>query len=607
MTWFAKPEVVSAVNCARRGWINVDMDTIACEACGARLFFSTPASWAQQQVEKAALVFSLKLDNGHKLLCPWVDNACDETVAHFPPTPSPVLVDSFRERCSALLQLSALPQISSSAINYVRTPLLEKFLGQSSIQECGNGSEKNRESEQFGNEHEKDSAKLYYQAQKLLSLYGWEPRPLPYLVDCQDGSNQSLTNSSHTVADRRNNSSIILHSANTDGSMGTGEDSDDSSGEQNDPSSVVLDCSLCGATVGLWSFSTIPRPAEFFRLIGYTEVSGENGSGARDSGNENNLGRREGVIDVPSHVATTSKGGFSNLNLTIAGGPPPTKQNFRATISLPVIGQNLRSRISHDSDFEDHAHDNREDVLSNSFQEGRDYNGNATAGQIVPNLSKKRKICGHGTFCHARVADSGADNLAESTQNVLQASIQNDKPLTNAEVDVMNNLVAKDPSSSQVNNSLIATTDADSNCGNDSLLMVASGNSCLQQNFDRDVVCFNEPSSLGHKESLEVVSYISGRDLIQPLLDKGMEFDPIRQHRHFCPWIASMGNGEPGSQQTLSALFHQKESEHSLKKSPLSTSIIKVDDPIGSVRKLFESPSTKRMKRTRQSSQSTEN
>lgn len=42
-------QVVSAVNCASRGWINVDIDTIACEACGARLLFSTPASWNQQQ------------------------------------------------------------------------------------------------------------------------------------------------------------------------------------------------------------------------------------------------------------------------------------------------------------------------------------------------------------------------------------------------------------------------------------------------------------------------------------------------------------------------------------------------------------------------------
>ncbi|KAK6148672.1 hypothetical protein DH2020_019584 [Rehmannia glutinosa] len=49
MTWFAKPQVVSPLECARRGWVNVDMDTIACASCDARLLFSTPSSWTQQQ------------------------------------------------------------------------------------------------------------------------------------------------------------------------------------------------------------------------------------------------------------------------------------------------------------------------------------------------------------------------------------------------------------------------------------------------------------------------------------------------------------------------------------------------------------------------------
>jgi len=42
-------QAVSPVNCARRGWINVEMDVISCEACGARLLFSTPSSWTLQQ------------------------------------------------------------------------------------------------------------------------------------------------------------------------------------------------------------------------------------------------------------------------------------------------------------------------------------------------------------------------------------------------------------------------------------------------------------------------------------------------------------------------------------------------------------------------------
>jgi hypothetical protein len=55
-------------------------------------------------VEKGAAVFSLKLDTGHKLLCPWIDNICDESLALFPPTPSPVLVENYYECFSSLLR-----------------------------------------------------------------------------------------------------------------------------------------------------------------------------------------------------------------------------------------------------------------------------------------------------------------------------------------------------------------------------------------------------------------------------------------------------------------------------------------------------------------------
>lgn len=111
-------------------------------------------------VEKAALVFSLKLDNGHKLLCPWIDNACSETLTRFPPISPPVLVDNFRERCSALLQLSALPRISSSVIDHMQSPLLGDFLEQSLLQECGNESAGNSGIEDVDSQ---EKLKLYYQ------------------------------------------------------------------------------------------------------------------------------------------------------------------------------------------------------------------------------------------------------------------------------------------------------------------------------------------------------------------------------------------------------------------------------------------------------------
>ena len=124
-------------------------------------------------VEKAALVFSLKLDNGHKLLCPWMDNACDEMLAQFPPATVQDLVDGYEERSSALLQLVALPLISSAAINYMRSSQLEHFLRQSPVLEHGNVSTDTCQTEYLGNECDAVSANLYFQVPTCLLSGPW--------------------------------------------------------------------------------------------------------------------------------------------------------------------------------------------------------------------------------------------------------------------------------------------------------------------------------------------------------------------------------------------------------------------------------------------------
>uniref|UniRef100_A0A804QUC8 C3HC-type domain-containing protein n=1 Tax=Zea mays TaxID=4577 RepID=A0A804QUC8_MAIZE len=188
MTWFAKPKVISPVNCARRGWTNIEPDVITCEACGARLLFSTPSSWTTQQVEKAAAVFSLKLDSGHKLLCPWIDNICDESLALFPPTPPPVLVGNYYELLSSLLRLLALPRISCSSLETMkkRNPQLEQFLSEpfSSSVVLKGGLMLTEDSTIKDLDDAFQDADTYYQALKIISLCGWEPRLLPYAVDC---------------------------------------------------------------------------------------------------------------------------------------------------------------------------------------------------------------------------------------------------------------------------------------------------------------------------------------------------------------------------------------------------------------------------------------
>lgn len=190
---------------------------------------------------------------------------------------------------------------------------------------------------------------------------------LPYAVDCEGQSTQSVpdANSSETSAQFVNgqSSSIVIYSsAASDEVAGAKEDSSAPGELQYDPASVVLNCRLCGASVGLWAFSIVPRPLEFFRITESTEVNGQSNSdnsskdvasqcllNINDSGKEN-FDQNGGVVSTFGNGFALSRERPLSLNLTIAGGPPPTKQNFKATVSLPIISRHLRagfSSISH--------------------------------------------------------------------------------------------------------------------------------------------------------------------------------------------------------------------------------------------------------------------
>ncbi|CAI9113472.1 OLC1v1014082C1 [Oldenlandia corymbosa var. corymbosa] len=522
MTWFAKPQAVTAVNCARRGWINVDVDTLSCESCGARLLFSTPSSWSQQQVEKAALVFSLKLDTGHKLLCPWVDNICDEKLASFPPKPTSVLVEDYRKRCSVLLHLTALPRISASAIDNMASPELWQFLGG----DTGVGKNKSAD----------DS---YYQAQKLISLCGWEPHSLPYIVDCDIGKKDSskidnLAHQSHLASDGLNLSVVSCPSSQN---IEDHQDSPASGGALFEPNSVALKCRLCGASVGLWAFSSVQRPLEFLRLVGYTEVDG---SGA---------------------ASTSFSQQTSNLSLTIAGGLPPAKQNYKATISLPVVGRILRAQIS--SNFqamekvvgEDQGARIIGEVEANRVHRPED-------AQVVDGvLTSDRELVGN-------VESSHRDNALVLYHNRSQVG---ESSGTDAEDNAMTgNVGAGKNDTGMVPEAAICK-------GSDSQGDLQSGSSAADGNFSRINTLAKIPE--------------------QASAPKSTEFNPIQQHRLFCPWIASSGNSSPGWKQTLGALLQQKEfSDINLSPEKAPSTFMEVDDPIASIRKLFSSPPAKRMK-----------
>ncbi|KAK4785509.1 hypothetical protein SAY86_002198 [Trapa natans] len=524
MTWFAKPKVVSAVNCARRGWVNVDMDTIACEACKTRILFSTSSSGSREQVEKAELDFSLKLDNGHKLLCPWIDNTCDETLAQFPPTTPQVLADQYRERSALLAQLLALPVISSAAIEFMRSPQLDQFLQQSSLLGCGDASPEIPSMDCHENGSDAHTADLYYQALKVISLCGWEPRIMPYLVDCMmSHSNQTVENANisktSTVLYGRGKTIVCIPTADSSPIKEVDKAFGVSSESVVDPKSVVLDCKLCGASVGLWAFFTVPQPLEVFRFIGFTGINNEKISSGHDTAFGSHSGQNLAL--EPNTIS-------SNLNLSIAGGPPSTQQNFKSRISFPVIGRSIRARFSYDADLRKCLHVNQE----NSQSELR------------------------GIPVSLREEESSKDN--GDTSGSWPLSVSDSPPAGSGSH-------RKDD-------------------GNSTELDAIKGTS-------------THPNDICGKVSSQGDT-VPGKCTRKGAEEKGMEFDPIRQHHHFCPWIASSGV-VPGWQQVLFALQRLKEASHLSPESPPPTSLIKVDDPLTSVRRLFMS---KRMKTSQESS-----
>lgn len=87
-------------------------------------------------MESAAQSFAEQLDTAHKGLCAWRNNSCADTLAQFPPMPQPALVGAYMDRCEALLQLSALPVVSQSGINQMKTtrgPQVDHLLAEPTV------------------------------------------------------------------------------------------------------------------------------------------------------------------------------------------------------------------------------------------------------------------------------------------------------------------------------------------------------------------------------------------------------------------------------------------------------------------------------------------
>ncbi|KAL9452802.1 hypothetical protein AB3S75_008567 [Citrus x aurantiifolia] len=338
--WFGKPKLASSLACAQRGWMNIDVDRIACESCAACLSFVSVPNWTPAEVEDAGQAFSKQLDDGHNINCPWRGNSCPESLVQFPPTPQSALIGGYKDRCDGLLQFQSLPIIATCAIEHMwvsRGPQIDRLLSQSQNLIVGEVDMKPEL------ENSRDGAfYLYSRAQKLISLCGWEPRWLPNVQDCEEHSAQSARDGCsfgpteaqvQLTKDPGPSKNAISASAKRD----TGKNKMFAVESRPEYRSPLLDCSLCGATVRILDFLTVPQPTRFApnnidipdtsKKMGMTRgvsaASGISGWVAADDPEKEQTADRD-------EVATTDEGKLQqntefDLNLTIGGGLPFTQ------------------------------------------------------------------------------------------------------------------------------------------------------------------------------------------------------------------------------------------------------------------------------------------
>jgi len=340
------------------------------------------------KAQNASESFARQLDSGHKVNCPWKGNSCPESLVQFPPTPPSALVGAYKDRCDGLIQFQHLPVVAISAIELMsasRGPQIERLLSHSQNFLSGEVDIKPEITAELDNSQDEayclytrvsflyiflsfqyfccysvtclfsNNVSCFWQAQKLISLCGWEPRWLLNVQDCEEHSAQSERNGYsfgpsktqvHLTQDH--GSRAVSASTKLDARKGKASVKE----TRLDSKTPMLDCSLCGAAVRISDFVSVPCPTRFVpnsidildtsKKIGLTRgasaASGISGWIAADDTEKDQTDDRD-------EVATTNEGKLLanddlDLNLTMAGGFPFTP-----------FGRTATSEYTHDEDM----------------------------------------------------------------------------------------------------------------------------------------------------------------------------------------------------------------------------------------------------------------
>ncbi|KAG6963480.1 hypothetical protein JG687_00006544 [Phytophthora cactorum] len=102
-SWFAKPDVISAFECARHGWRNSGPDQLHCNCCKQFLCFKIDDKLSEAGALKVAKKFAEQLVAGHTQLCPWQGNPSPEAFTTLPIATKRQVYEGFMDRLEELV------------------------------------------------------------------------------------------------------------------------------------------------------------------------------------------------------------------------------------------------------------------------------------------------------------------------------------------------------------------------------------------------------------------------------------------------------------------------------------------------------------------------
>lgn len=248
------------------------------------------------------------------------------------------------------------------------------------------------------------------QSQRMIAVCGWEPRLLPYTVDYEDRSGAQANE--QTGTSQGPGPSVTVH---LKGELQAEvlQSQIQPNANSSDPASAVLDCNLCGASVGLWNFTAVNRPAPLLNsgfeeilsskkkplesatvgeLVHGPELAISEASDAHDT-------KPLEVVQVNTLGRAVPQKGVLDLKLTIAGGPPPTRLNAPVLVA-PSLGrpalldtgvQSKRTEAAASYESRRPEHQERETGYGGSSLETIPYDRSLPAGNVEGKLVDVRE------------------------------------------------------------------------------------------------------------------------------------------------------------------------------------------------------------------------